>query len=163
RRSPGCCPVSPCPSPPPGHGAVMRSTTTGPDGARRKTGRGAGMSPPGRHLRARDRPGACGGRGGGPPAEGGPPPPARPAPRPPHVPRRQADVSFPARVRAGKVYLLRVQIVPSEEVLPTGEVRQLPRPHAHDVDMALAAPPQGEPLRVTVSVAAENFEVEGSA
>jgi hypothetical protein len=80
----------------------------------------------------------------------------------PEVLRRQTDVSFPARVRAGKVYLLRVQVVPSLEVLPTGEVR-LPRPHDHDVDLALAAPPEGQPLRVAVSVAAENFEVEGPA
>jgi hypothetical protein len=74
--------------------------------------------------------------------------------------RRYTDVSFPARVRVGKTYPLRVQIVPAEETLPTGEVRPLPRPHAHDASLALTAT---LPVRVTVSVAAENFEVDGPA
>ena len=35
--------------------------------------------------------------------------------------RRHTDVSFPAVVQAGKVYNLRVQLVPAEEALPSGE------------------------------------------
>ena len=75
--------------------------------------------------------------------------------------RRHTDVSFPARVPAGKTHNLRVQIVPAEEILSTGEVRELPKPHAHDATLTLKSPAPEEPaIRVTVSVAAENFEME---
>ena len=37
--------------------------------------------------------------------------------------RRHTDISFPARVRVGKTYNLRVQIIPAEETLPTGEIK----------------------------------------
>jgi hypothetical protein len=102
------------------------------------------------------------GGGGGPGGEGEPPPPS------PEVLRRHTDVSFPARARVGKIYPLRVQVVPAEETLPSGEVRPLPRPHAHDASLALTVPPPTwqhapPPLRVTVSVAAENFEIDGPA
>jgi hypothetical protein len=64
-------------------------------------------------------------------------------------------------VPVGKVHHLRVQIIPAEEVLPGGEVRERPRPHAHDVTLELQPPPpQGWPIRVSVSVAAENFEIQ---
>src|SRR5262249_30517566 len=42
----------------------------------------------------------------------------------PETIRRHTDVSFPAAVQAGKVYNLRVQLVPTAEVLPSGEVRE---------------------------------------
>jgi serine/threonine-protein kinase len=83
--------------------------------------------------------------------------------------RRHTDVSFPAVVQAGKVYNLRVQLVPAEEVLPSGEVRERPRPHAHDatLDLLVTPPPTPDtvppPVKLTISVAAENFEVEGSS
>jgi hypothetical protein len=80
---------------------------------------------------------------------------------PPALVHRHTDVSFPARVRQGKVYRLRVQVVPATETLPTGEVRELPKPHPHDVTVALAVPQPTGPLRVIVSLAAENFEIEG--
>src|SRR5207244_1199871 len=54
--------------------------------------------------------------------------------------RKHTDVSFPASVPIGKVYNLRVQIVPAEIVLPSGEVRELPKPHSHDVTMDLDVP-----------------------
>jgi hypothetical protein len=44
--------------------------------------------------------------------------------------------------------------------LPTGEVREVPPPHAHDARLTLTAPPGEEPIRVAVSVAAENFVIE---
>src|SRR5262249_49450641 len=79
--------------------------------------------------------------------------------------RRHSDVSFPARVPAGKPCNLRVQVVPAEVTLPTGEVRPVPKPRARDAPLGLPAPPvpPGEPpppVRLTVSVAAENFDVE---
>jgi hypothetical protein len=55
---------------------------------------------------------------------------------------RYTDISFPARVTAAKSYNLSVQIVPSEESISSGEFRQ-------------------QPIRVTISIAAENFEIEG--
>jgi serine/threonine-protein kinase len=93
----------------------------------------------------------------GPRAEGTGARPAQPAVR------RHTDVSFPSRVPLGRVCSLRVQIVPAEEVLPTGEVRELPRPHPHDATLELQAPREQQPLRVSVCVAAENFEVQGRA
>jgi serine/threonine protein kinase len=86
---------------------------------------------------------------------------------PPSEIRRHSDVSFPAKASAGKVHKLRVQLVPAEEILPSGEVRTLPKPHSHDAAMAIQVPPPerpGEPpppIRVMVSVAAENFTIEG--
>ncbi len=77
--------------------------------------------------------------------------------------RRHTDVSFPARVPAGETFPLRVRIVPAEKVLPSGEVRDVPRPHAHDATMSLTPPRPGEPARVTVSVAAENFTIDAPA
>ena len=81
--------------------------------------------------------------------------------------RRHTDVSFPARVRVGKFYNLRVQIVPAEETLPSGEVRERPRPPAHDatVDLTVPTPVRPEeappPIRLIISVAGENFEIDG--
>jgi hypothetical protein len=91
------------------------------------------------------------------------------APIQPVTIRRHTDVSFPAEVQAGKVYNLRVQLVPATTVLPSGEVCERPRPHAHDATLDLLvsagstpdAPPP--PINLTVGVAAENFEVEGQA
>src|SRR6185369_12974788 len=75
--------------------------------------------------------------------------------------RRHTDVSFPARIPLGKTHNLRVQIVPAEEVSSTGEVKELPKPHEHDATLTLKAPgPEEPPIRLTVSVAAENFELE---
>ena len=85
----------------------------------------------------------------------------------PPVLRRHTDVSFPARVQLGKRYNLRVLLVPAEEELPGGEIRERPKPHAHDATMNLGVSPpprQGAPappIRVSVSVAAENFEIDG--
>jgi hypothetical protein len=65
------------------------------------------------------------------------------------------------------VYHLRVQLVPAEETLASGEVRERPRPHPHDATLNLMVPPPPEPgtppppVRLTISVAAENFEIEG--
>ena len=81
--------------------------------------------------------------------------------------RRHTDVSFPAVVQAGKVYNLRIQLVPAEEALLSGAVRERPRPHAHDTTLnLLVAPPikpdsPPPPVKVTISVAAENFEISG--
>jgi serine/threonine protein kinase len=81
--------------------------------------------------------------------------------------RRHTDVSFPARVQVGKVYNLRVQFVPAEEKLPSGEVRKKPKPHQHDatVDLTVPAPARPDqeppPISLAISVAAENFEIEG--
>ena len=81
--------------------------------------------------------------------------------------RRHTDVSFPAVVQAGKVYNLRIQLVPAEEALPSGEVRERPRPHAHDATLNLLVAPSTKPdtppppVKLTISVAAENFEIEG--
>src|SRR5262249_42497996 len=79
---------------------------------------------------------------------------------------RHSDVSFPARVRVGQAHNLRVQIIPAEVVLPTGEVRKVPKPHGHDDTFELKVPPPPSPgqppppVRVTVFVAAENFALE---
>jgi hypothetical protein len=70
--------------------------------------------------------------------------------------RRHTDVSFPAKVPLGKTHNLRVQLVPAEETLPTGEVRPLPKAHPHDVTVAVR-----QAMPVTVSVAAEHFEIDG--
>jgi RNA polymerase sigma factor (sigma-70 family) len=92
-------------------------------------------------------------------------PPVSSPQRPPFI-RRHTDVSFPARVRQGKAYHLRVQIVPAEVVLRTGEISEIPRPHSHDATMVLKVPEPTEskstPIKVEISVAAENFEIEGS-
>jgi type VI secretion system protein ImpC len=88
-------------------------------------------------------------------------------PVPPPVLRRHTDVSFPARVRLGKPYHLRVRLVPAEEELPGGGTRERPRPHTHDatVNLLMAPPPRRgappPPIRVAVSLAAENFEIDG--
>ena len=88
------------------------------------------------------------------------------APTPESI-RRHTDISFPARVNVGKSYSLRVQIIPAEETLPTGEIKELPKPHPHDVTMSLYAPKPAQPeepppaIRVTIDVTAENFEIEG--
>ena len=80
---------------------------------------------------------------------------------------RHTDVSFPATVRARKLYNLRVQLVPAAETLPSGEVREQPRPHAHDTTLNLLLTPPTKPdtpwppVKVAISVAAENFEIEG--
>jgi hypothetical protein len=85
----------------------------------------------------------------------------------PKTVRRHTDVSFPATVQVGKVYNLRVQLIPAEEALPSGEVRERPRPHAHDATLnLLVAPPVTPdtplpPVKLTMSVASENFEIEG--
>jgi serine/threonine protein kinase len=88
-------------------------------------------------------------------------PPLRVPDRP--VPARErwmyTDVSFPACVRVNKVYNLRVQLVPSEDTLPSGQVRRLPPPHPHDALLQLSA--VSVPVPVGVSVAAEQFEIEG--
>ena len=96
-----------------------------------------------------------------------PPPPRPRSGIEPTSIRRHTDVSFPAVVQAGKVYNLRIQLVPAEEALPSGEVRERPRPHAHDATLnLLVAPPTKPdtpppPVKLTISVAAENFEIEG--
>jgi tetratricopeptide (TPR) repeat protein len=83
--------------------------------------------------------------------------------------RRHTDVSFPSRVVAGKRYNLRIQIVPAEMMLPTGEVNQIPLPHSHDVTIDLEVKKPAEPheppppIRLMISVAAENFEIEGES
>ena len=83
--------------------------------------------------------------------------------------RRHTDISFPARVHVGKSYNLRVQIIPAEKTLPTGEVKELAKPHDHDATMLLdfpkpAAPEEPPPdICVTIDVAAENFEIDGPA
>jgi hypothetical protein len=86
--------------------------------------------------------------------------------RPQEIIRRHTDISFPARTRVAKAYPLRVQIVPAEEKLPGGEVLQLPPPHPHDVSLKLVVPSRASSrqprIRVAVSVAAENFEIEGA-
>jgi serine/threonine protein kinase len=80
--------------------------------------------------------------------------------------RRYTDVSFPAKAATSEVHTLRVQLVPAEEVLPSGKLRVLPRPHAHDAVMSLKIPQPdraGLPpaIHVMASVAAENFAIEG--
>jgi type VI secretion system protein ImpC len=80
--------------------------------------------------------------------------------------RRHTDISFPDRVRVGQWSCLRVQLVPALIVLPGGEVREQPKPHPHDTTLALLAPPHTPeapppPVRLTVSVVAENFEIRG--
>jgi hypothetical protein len=86
---------------------------------------------------------------------------------PPQTIRRHTDVSFPPTVQAGKVTNLRVQLVPAEETLASGEVRERPRPHEHDatLDLVVQAPARAyerrPPVRLMISVAAENFEIEG--
>lgn len=83
--------------------------------------------------------------------------------------RRHTDISFPARVHVAKSYNLRVQIILAEKTLPTGEVKKLAKPHDHDVTMSLLVSQPTEPgkpppdIRVTIDVAAENFEIEGPA
>ena len=87
--------------------------------------------------------------------------------RQPTTIRRHTDVSFPAVVQAGRVYNLRVQVVPAAEVLPSGEMRDRPKPHAHDATLDLLIPPRSKPdeppppVRLAISLVAENFEFEG--
>jgi RNA polymerase sigma-70 factor (ECF subfamily) len=81
--------------------------------------------------------------------------------------RRHTDVSFPALVPAGKVYNLRIQLVPAVEVLPSGQVRDRPKPHPHDATLNLPVPPASgpdqpaQPVRLTISLAVENFVIQG--
>ena len=75
--------------------------------------------------------------------------------------RRHTDISFPARVRVGEWCNLRVQLVPAEVTMLGGEVREQPRPHPHDATLTLLAPSPSCPVRLTVSVAAENFDIRG--
>src|SRR5262249_25456659 len=55
------------------------------------------------------------------------------------------------------------------EVLPSGEVREQSKPHTHDATLHLLVPPPSRPdappppVKLTISLAAENFEVEGPA
>jgi fatty-acyl-CoA synthase len=91
-----------------------------------------------------------------------------PGPEQPVVIRRHTDVSFPAKVRVGKIYNLRVHLVSAEAELPSGGVRELAKPHAHDttINLHVSPPRPGLPMpevRVSVSVAVENFEIEGPA
>jgi hypothetical protein len=81
--------------------------------------------------------------------------------RPQEIIRRHTDISFPARTRVAKTYPLRVQLVSAEEKLSGGEVRPVPRPHSHDVSLELVVSKEPR-IRVAVSVAAENFEIEGA-
>jgi CHAT domain/Sigma-70, region 4 len=81
--------------------------------------------------------------------------------------RRHTDVSFPARVRQGKMYHLRVQIVPAEVVLPSGELSEIPKSHSHDATMTLKVPrplrsKKVPPIRVAINLAAENLDIQGS-
>jgi hypothetical protein len=91
------------------------------------------------------------------------------APKQPLTVRRHTDVSFPSEVQTGKSCNLRIQLVPATSVLPSGEVCERPKPHVHDTTLDLIAPlpaPAGAPppsLKLTVSVTAENFDVEGLA
>jgi RNA polymerase sigma-70 factor (ECF subfamily) len=91
------------------------------------------------------------------------------APTQPATIRRHTDVSFPTEVEAGKVYNLRVQLVPASSVLPSGEVCERPKPHVHDATLDLTVPAPATPdaarppVSLVVSLAAENFEVEGLA
>jgi hypothetical protein len=81
--------------------------------------------------------------------------------------RKFTDVSFPDRVRIGKTYNLRVQLVPVGEILPGGKVRERSLPHTHDTELnLLISPPPvpgapAPPIKVGISVAAENFEIDG--
>jgi fatty-acyl-CoA synthase len=89
-------------------------------------------------------------------------------PEQPVVIRRHTDVSFPAKVRVGKIYNLRVRLVSAEAELPGGGVRELAKPHTHDttINLLISQPRPGLPkaeVWVSVSVAGENFEVEGPA
>jgi DNA-directed RNA polymerase specialized sigma24 family protein len=91
----------------------------------------------------------------------------RPSPQEPSpFIRRHTDVSFPARVRQGKMNHLRVQIVPAQVVLPSGETLEVPKPHPHDATMTLKMPrPKASKvpsIKLEINVAAENFDIEGS-
>ena len=68
------------------------------------------------------------------------------APTPESI-RRHTDISFPAKVHVGKTYNLRVQIVAAEKTLPTGEIKELLKPHPHDVTMSLLVPKPAEARR----------------
>jgi serine/threonine protein kinase len=87
-------------------------------------------------------------------------------PEPSRLIRRHTDVSFPARVRQGTTNHLRVQIIPAQVVLPSGEVSEIPKAHPHDATMTLKVPwPTDEKvpaIKVEISVATENFDIEGS-
>ena len=81
--------------------------------------------------------------------------------------RRHTDVSFPARVRQGTTNHLRIQIIPADVVLPSGEISAVPKPHPHDATMTLKVPEPIESkvpsIKVEINVATENFDIEGSA
>jgi hypothetical protein len=70
-------------------------------------------------------------------------------------------------VLAGKLYHLRIQLVPAQEEFPDGEVREWPKPHRHDATINLLVSPSlrpdraPPPVRVSVGVATENFEIDG--
>jgi hypothetical protein len=93
----------------------------------------------------------------GPPRGTGGEPPSEDRPSPPEYIRRHTDVSFPASPRVGERYNLRLQLVPTEEELPSGKVRPVPRPHEHDQTLTVKVA-----TRVTVIVSADNFDVEGA-
>ena len=84
---------------------------------------------------------------------------------PPTFIRRHTDVSFPARVRQGKIHNLRLQIIPAETVLPSGEVVPVAKPHVHDdYDHNFGYPSRRRrrrhpSVKITASIAAENFEL----
>jgi fatty-acyl-CoA synthase len=89
-------------------------------------------------------------------------------PEQPVVIRRHTDVSFPAKVCVGKIHNLRVRLVSAEAELPGGGVRELAKPHTHDttINLLISHPRPGLPkpeVRVSVSVAVENFEIERPA
>jgi serine/threonine protein kinase len=98
----------------------------------------------------------------------GQPPEAPQQPPPPDVIKRHTDIAFPAKCPVSKECVLRIKLVPAEEILPSGEVRPVRHPHTHDATLTLKAarPEQPEqavpPIRLTVSVAAENFAIAGN-
>jgi hypothetical protein len=70
--------------------------------------------------------------------------------------RCHTDVSFPAQVTVNQHAELRVRLVPAELVSPSGQVVELPRPHAHDVTFQVQT---SCPVEVVLALA-HNFEVE---
>jgi uncharacterized membrane protein YtjA (UPF0391 family) len=97
--------------------------------------------------------------------------PREPKPKPEPIARailrRHTDVSFPARVHLGKSYNLRVALVPAEEALPGGGIHARPKPHTATMNLLVPPPTRWgaarPPVRMSVSVAAENFEIDGFA
>jgi serine/threonine protein kinase len=86
--------------------------------------------------------------------------------------RRRVEVSFPTQVLAGKLYHLMIQLVPAQGDLPGGSTRERPGAHGDDwtmqflVSFISSAPPAATlspRIKVTVSVVAENFKLDGSS